>query len=917
MAEDSPDREWKTIVRERLTPLRLKGTAEQDLTEELAQHLEDRYREMCSGGASEEEAYERTLSELDEMYPLRAELGRSRRMKKHDAAQAGDIRAGNFMEDLWRDLRYAVRTMRKGPMFVLFVVLTLALGIGANTTVFTLINTLILNPLPVPDSSELAALGAAKATRASKSSMPLPMSYADLKDYQARNGVFGSLAGYTGPRGVTWKTGTASQGIFSELVTGNYFSTLGIQPVMGRFFLPEEDSAPGAHAVAVMNYGSWQARFGGARDIVGKTLRLNNVVFTVIGIAPPHFIGMNALFGPDLWIPAAMAEQLLPNEMQNVFTDRSKAVFRGVGRLKAGATRTQAQANVATIAVDLAREYPATNEGYTATVRPMGDVLFASSFGASTPILFASAGLLIVVGIVLLIACSNVANLLLARSAARQQEMAVRLAIGASRTRLVRQLLTESVFLGFLSGVMGLLIAYAGLHLLFGALPSSANFIAPKLDANVFAFALFLSLATGFLFGTIPAIKASRASVAETLKEEARTTGRSRKRVTLANALLVGQVAFSFLLLVTAALFLRSIGRAYDIDPGFQTAHLAVFMTNPGQAGYAKPQTKAFYKDIRERVATLPGVESVSWASNLPLWAKTVNGLQVEGRQKRSQADKITTIVNTVDANYFETAGVAIDSGREFTNLDQESSIPVAIVNEKMAHDYLPRGEALGKRIQLPGEKQMRQIVGIARTASYSSWGEPAQLCVYVPLEQDYSDAMTLYVRSKGDPQQVLMPVQREIHAAAPQIMVSVLTGRFIVDRGLFQAKMGVALLSVFGLLALGLASIGLYGILAYSVNQRKREIGLRMALGAAQASVLRLILKQGMSLVVTGVLIGFAAALPVGRLLSKMLYGVSASDPVSVAGAAVVLLAVALLACYLPARWASRVDPLVALREG
>jgi putative ABC transport system permease protein len=409
--------------------------------------------------------------------------------------------------------------------------------------------------------------------------------------------------------------------------------------------------------------------------------------------------------------------------------------------------------------------------------------------------------------------------------------------------------------------------------------------------------------------------------VVEGLKEEVRTTGRSRRRVSLANALLVGQVAFSFFLLVMAALFLRSIGRAYQIDPGFQTAHLAVFMTSPGQAGYGKAQAKAFYKEVRERVATIPGVDSVSWASNLPLWTQPVRGLEVEGRQQRSQANKISTIVDIVDRDYFETAGVAIESGRGFTNVDQENSLPAAIINEKMAHDYWSGGEALGKRVRLPGEKQMRQIVGIAKTANYSAWGEPPQACVYVPLEQKFSDAMTLYVRSQGDPQQILTPVQSQLRAVAPEGLVSstfgIRTGRTIIDGGLFFAKTGVALLSVFGLLALGLASIGLSGIMAYSVNQRKREIGLRMALGAAQASVLRMILKQGMSLVLTGVVIGFVAALLVGRLLNRMLYGVSASDPLSVAGAATVLLAVALLACYLPARWASRVDPLVALREG
>jgi predicted permease len=344
---------------------------------------------------------------------------------------------------------------------------------------------------------------------------------------------------------------------------------------------------------------------------------------------------------------------------------------------------------------------------------------------------------------------------------------------------------------------------------------------------------------------------------------------------------------------------------------------LAVFVTSPGQAGYDKARTKAFYKDVRERVARVPEVESVSWSSNMPLWARAVNGLEVEGREQRSRAEKITSVVVTVDRNYFETSGVGIASGREFTSMDQERSSQVAIVNEKMAHEYWPGQGALGKRIRVPGEKQLRQIVGIARTANYTSWAEAPQLCVYVPLEQNYSDAMALYVRSKGDPKQVLVPVQREVRAAGTQILTSgIRTGREIIDGGLFQARMGVALLSVFGLLALGLASIGLYGILAYSVNQRKREIGLRMALGAAQASVLRLILKQGMSMVGAGVLIGLAVALVVGRLLSRMLYGVGASDPASIAGAALVLSAIALMACYLPARWASRLDPLVALRE-
>jgi predicted permease len=908
--------DWKSLVRERLSALRMTAAAESELGDEIAAHLEDRCRELRSGGAGEDEAFRRTVSELDDLYPLRASLARNERLPVHETPAPGDPRPARLVEDFARDLRYAARGMRKSPGFVLFVLLTLALGIGANTTVFTLINTLLLNPLPVRDASSLAAVAATDTANRARSNTLFPLSRADLRDYQEKNSVFEELAGYTSARVLTLQETGAAQRFFTELVTGNYFPTLGLAPARGRFFRPEEDATPGTHPVAVMNYGTWQTRFGGAEDIVGRNLRLNNLIFTIVGVAPPKFIGVNGIFGPDVWIPAAMAERLLPNEMRNALDDRAKAVFQGVGRLRQGVPQPQAQANLAAIAAGLAHAYPEVDEGHTATVRPIRDVLFGSSMSGST-IVFAGIALLAVVGIVLLIACSNVANLMLARSAARRKEMAVRLAMGASRRRLVRQMLTESVLLGLLSGGLGLAVAYAGLQLLFGMLPGSANFATPRIDATVFAFVLAVSLATGFLFGTIPAFKASRAAVAEALKEEARTAGRSRRRVTVANGLLVAQVAFSLVLLVTAALFLRSIGRAYRMDPGFQTAHLALFMTSPGQAGYNEPQARAYYKAARERVARLPGIESVSWSSNLPLWGRSVQGLEVEGREQRSQADKLRSIVNIVDVNYFETAGVTLLSGRAFSSADGETSARVAIVNAEMQHDYWPGG-ALGRRIRLPGEAQAREIVGVARTANYSTWGEPPQLCVYVPLAQSYSDGMTLYVRSKRDPQEILIPVEREMRAAGPEITVpDKRVGSEIVNGGLFQARVGVDLLSVFGMVALGLASIGLYGILAYSVNQRRREIGVRMALGAGRGEVLGLIVKEGMSLVLTGVAVGLAASMAAGRVLSRMLYGVSASDPVSVAGAAAVLTAVALVACYLPARLAARVDPLDALREG
>jgi predicted permease len=913
---DSNQPDWKRIVRNRLASLQLEGSTEASLIEEMSQHLEDRYRELRSGGATEEEALRDASAELEDLSPLKTNSAKTRQLPKHEPASVGDPKRASFFGDLGRDLRYAGRSMRKAPGFVVFVVLVLGLGIGANTTVFTVINTLVLNPLPVPDSGKLAGVHAAKASARSKSAAPLPLTFADLKDIQAKNDTFQTLAGYSSPRGVTLQTGAGSQNLFSELVTANYFEALGLRPARGRFFLPEEDGVPGAHPVVVMNYGTWQSHFGGKADVVGQTMRINHLEFTVIGIAPPHFIGVSAVFGPDLWMPVAMAEQLFPTEMRNVFSDRGKGYFLGVGQLRSGIEQAQAMSNVQGIGANLAREYPATNEDRTFAVRPVREILFSNASATAATVLFASAGLLAVVGIVLLIACSNVANLLLARAAARKQEVAVRLALGASRRRLVRQFLTESVALGLLSGLTGLFLAYAGLRLLFGVLPSSSNFITPKFDPTVFSYALAVSLITGFVFGIVPALQASHVGVAEALKEEVRTMGRSRSKVSLANALLIGQVALSFLLLVMAGLFLRSIGKAYQMDPGFQTGHLAVFMTNPGQAGYGKPQTKAFYRDVRERVEALPRIASAAWASNLPLWANLTSGLQVEGRQAKNQADRIAVIVNTVTPEYFGTAGVTVKNGRAFRDSDRDDSLPVAMVNEKLAQQYWPGQSALGKRIQVPGETQFRQVVGVARNANYTNWAEPPQACVYIPFEQNYLDGMVLYVKSQGDPKAIVSAVEKQIRTVGPAIHISTQTGPEVVTNGLFFQRVGVALLTVFGVLALLLASIGLYGILAYAVSQRRREIGLRLALGAAQPDVVGMILKQGLRLVATGILIGLGAALAAGMALRGLLYGVNPGDPLSVGGAAAVLLIVALLACYLPARWASRVDPLMALRE-
>ena len=907
--------EWRSKIQERLASLNLPPAREAEIVEELYGHLQDRYDELRNSGTPGEEACRIVTLELSysdlfaELQPIEA--------KHRGSIPEGEVASGHLMTDFWRDFSYAMRVLLKAPGFTFVAILTLALGIGANTAVFTIINTFLLNPLPVTNASRMVAINTSHPAKTEQSSdLRRPISFLNLKDYQEKNRIFSSLAGYSSPMAATLSYGNESHRAFVEVVTGNYFDTLGIYPVTGRFFSPEEDTKPRAYPVVVIGYAAWQGRFGAASDILGRTITLNKVVFTIIGVAPKGFKGINAVFGPDMWVPSMMAEQILPPQQQNALKDRAVLTFTGAARLKPGVSLSQAQADMKTIADALAREYPESNEGQSVALRPLTEAVIGTNQGQG--LLVGSFFLMTIVGFVLLIACSNVANLLLARAAARRQEIAVRMALGAGRGRLVRQLLTESVLLGFLGGILGFFLGYAGCQFLWSFRPAefAQNLADPKLNANVFVFSLAVALFTGLLFGIAPALRSSRTPIVEALKEETRTAGRSLSRITIANVLLIGQVAVSLVLLVVAALFLRSIRSQYAIDPGFETKNLAIVMLYPGQAGYDRTRTLQFYKDMRDRLAAVPGIASVSWASNLPMWAHAEAGLTIEGQEQQKKSQEISSVVNTIDLDYFTTMSIPLVAGRDFTQDDREGSAPVVIVNDTLANRYWPNQDPLAKRLQMPGQKEFRQIVGVVKTANYQTLGEPPQSCVYVPLRQTYFDSMVLYVRTERDPASALTAVQSEIRNLDPALTVDdVRTGTKVIDQALWGAKMGVGLLGVFGFLALGLASVGLYGIVAYSVNQRRREIGIRMALGAAPGSVLGLILRQGMTLVVSGVGLGLVLSTLLGRALSKTLYGVGAIDPLSLGGASLVLLLVAFVACYLPARSASRADPLVALR--
>ncbi len=847
------------------------------------------------------------------------EISRAERRYNQSAPALPTSGWGNLLADLLRDVKYGLRSMTRAPAFSFFAILALALGIGASTTVFTVVNTLLLHPLPAQDPSRLVSLYTTDLKNQKQSASLLPISYLNLKDYQARNAVFSRLGGFSPPMPMTLVEGTAQERFFGQLVTQGYFEALGLIPVKGRFFLPGEVSTPGSAPVAVLSYGAWKNRFNSVGDVIGKTLEINGAPFTVVGVAPQGFLGVSAVFGPDVWLPATMAQQVLPPELRDVLLQRGKPFFQGIARLKSGISRGQADASIEPLSAALRREYPEANAGHATSVQPVTTALFSST-GGEGGLALVSTVLLLIVGLVLVIACSNVANLLMARALSRRQEIAVRLAIGAGRGRLVRQLLTESVLLGLFGGIAGLGVGYEGCRFLWSFRPPEVarNLADPKLDGTVFLFAFLLSLATGFIFGVVPALRASKTGLVESLKEETHVAGPSGQSTRFQKTLLAGQVAFSLVSLIAASLFLRAVQRAYDIDPGFDHQHLAVLMMNPEQQDHDVARLKAFRHQVEDRVSRIPGVQAVTWASNLPFWSSASRGIFIEGQEQQRKSETISTVTNTIDVDYFKTMQIPLLQGRAFTAADQDGSPPVVIINEDLARRYWPHGNAIGNHLRLSGDTVRLQIVGVVKASNYTTLGEAPQPCLYLPLRQSPGGSANLYVRSAGDPSLLLPAVQRGIKEVDPSVQVTdVRTGAKLVNQVLWNARIVLGMLGIFGLLALALASVGLYGILAYSVSSRQREIGVRMALGASRFDVLRLVLRQGMALVAIGVSLGLAISLLIGRAFSRMLFGLSPADPPSLLGASAVLLLVAALACYLPALAASRMDPMQALREG
>jgi putative ABC transport system permease protein len=820
------------------------------------------------------------------------------------------------MDALWQDIRFGLRTMVKSPGFTVVAILSLALGVGANTTIFTLLNAILLTPLPVDRPAELVAVYTTDQATPSALGNLLPVSYPNFKDLRDKNDTLVSIAAYTFPNPVSIGTGGEPQQAFAEMVTGNYFDVLGVKPYRGRFFVPEEDTTRGGHPVIVLAYGFWQRRLGGDPAAVGRTIALNGSAYTVIGVAPEGFTGVNSIFSPDMWAPSMMYAQVLPAQLRTWMDERRALLFFAAGRLKPGTQARQAEANLRTIASALEREYPEPNKGRSVTLRPISQATIFPGFRDA--FVLGGTVLMTIVGLVLLIACSNVANLLMARASGRRQEIAVRVALGASRSRLLRQLLTESLLLSILAGVLGLLIAAAGRQAIWSMRPPflAQNFVDLSLDRRVLLFTAAVSLLTGVIFGLLPSLQASKPDVVGALKEETRSAGPSRRRLTLSNLLVVGQVSLSVVALVAAGLFLRSLQHANAIDPGFDVNHVALVAVNPGQNGYDMPRSIQFYRAVGERLAGVAGVESAAWASSAPLTGSFFKTIIREGEDPQANAARHLAVAITASPGYFRTLGIPLLRGREFTSADREGSVAVAVVNPVLADRLWPGQDPIGRRFRFYTDTTFREVVGVARTVKYNTIGEDPQPAVYTPLEQTPADTMVLLARTAGSPAAALGGVQREVRALDAHVpLTNPFTMREVLSQSLWPARMAAILLGVLGGLALVLATVGLYGLMAYAVAQRTREIGVRMALGANRGNVLIMVLRQALTLVVAGLAAGIGGALLVSRVVSRLLFGLSAFDPATFVGVAVLLAAVAALASYLPARRASRLDPLLALR--
>ena len=814
---------------------------------------------------------------------------------------------------MFQDLRYAVRVLAKSPAFTAVAALSLALGIGANSAIFSLVNAAVLAPIPVAEPARLASVFMTDERNPGN----LPLSHLNYKDLRDQNEVFTEMAAFSFAQ-LNWSTGKEAEQIPAQVVSGNYFSLLGAQPALGRGFLPVEGEHP--TPVAVVSHGFWERSLGSDRAIIGRSLTLNRTPFTVVGVAPEGFTGTLLGGGPSVWVPMSMHDVVQPDF--DWYEERRGLFLFAFGRLKPDVSVETANANLEAVFARLEAAFPNDNKGRSAGARALLDARLNPGGQGGAQVVQISMILMTVVGIVLLIACANIANLLLTRASARRKEVAIRVALGANRVRLMRQLLTESVLLAALGGSLGLLLAYWLVDALAATtlplpLPVEDNL---ALDARVLAFTTGLALVTGLIFGLAPALQASRPDVVPVLKNETAPGGSPRRgwasMLNLRQALVISQVALSLISLIAAGLFLRSLRDSQRIDTGFERRGVLVMAFNLGREGYTPERGQMFYRQVVERVAGLPGVRRASIAQNPPFAGGFSRSVFPEGADTTTR-DRILVQVNPVSPGYFETMGIPIVRGRDFGDGDDAGTPLVVVVNETMAERFWPGQDPIGRRFKFFGDAEFTTVVGVARNAKYNGVVEDPTPFIYQPLRQNYNPAATLHVRSETDAASLSGAVRREVQALDPTLSVfNVRTLEDQVAESLAPLRTNVILLTTFGILALLLASIGLYGVASYSVAQRTREIGVRMALGARPAAVLGMVLGRSLVLVGAGLALGLGAALALSVVIpAELLSTVSPRDPATFASTALLLAVVALVATYLPARRATRIDPLLALR--
>jgi|CXWL01.1.fsa_nt_gi predicted permease len=920
--------DWKSVLGARLAPLNLRPEREREIVEELAQHLDERHQDLLDGGTTPEEAMRLALEEIDDEELLAREMRPLRQSTSPEPIAAGSPGLG-WLADLIQDVVYAARMLRKNPGFAAAAILTLALGIGGNSAIFSLVNATLLQRLPIANGDRVFVLF--EGERADIGSYP---ALAALRDQAT---LIDGLAGWGGVTASLQADGETDV-VSGVIVSGNFFDLLGVKAARGRLLSAADDITPLAHPVVVISDALWRGRFNARADIVGADMRLNGHNFKVIGVTPPGFPGPQLGVIRDIYVPMMMQPLIRPPRA-GYSGDQDPDLLRNpnmgwVFKLvlaKPGIAADQAAAELSALSTRFARSLDPRADERRSRLIPIdaGNPTQRASMRAAATLLGG------VVSAVLLIACANIANLLLSRAWARRREMAIRLALGASRARIVRQLLTESVLLALLGGVAGLGLAWLCVEAFkmspppAGALPITLDF---TLDGRVLAFSIVLSVLTGLLFGLAPALQTSRPDVVPALKEDAAAGGRGSRRFNLKSALVVGEVAISLILLLASGLLIRSLRAVQAIDPGYAVEQLVSTPLNVELLRYTREQGREFYRRVIERTERIPGVESASVARVALLsggartTAVTVEGQAdpgAPGQNERAGAPtpRRIAMVNVVSPGFLGTLGVSLLRGRSFEATDVENSPAVAVVSQSMVRQFFRDTDPMGRRFstgvnRATGEPHWIVVIGVARDSKYTSLSEPDSPVIYLPLAQQHETGVTLYVRAIGSPGALAPQIRREIQAIEPGLPVP--NPRAMGDTvatSLYTPRMGAMLLSVFGGLALLLATLGIYAVLAFSIGMRRREIGIRMALGADRRTVTTLVLKEGMALVAPGIAIGLTVSVGLAESMRRFLFDVSPRDLTTFAVVPAILMGVALAACYLPARKAAKVDPLTVMR--